>query len=207
MVRKSNVIASVAQFVSRSIFPTNSARIMHCFSTFGQVVYQLSHSTKFSLFGVHKVPKFSNLRVNLGAMTMPIGILKHRKFSEASVEEDIPQVAILERENLLDGSIAMLLESELDESTRLSGWIEMKQSNAKYLQWALNVSDTPENGFGWGLSMGGLVQGPRSWDHFQVEAFLNFNICKKFRLKPAFLYLSGGSSGFPALMLQSSWSL
>lgn len=207
MVRKSNVVASIAQFVSRPIFLTNSARIMHCFSTFGQVVYQLSHSTKFSIFGVHKVPKFSNQRVSLGAMTLPVGILKQRKFSESSVEEDSREVAILERENLMDGSIAMMLESELDESTKISGWIEMKQSNAKYLQWALNVYDTPENDFGWGLSMGGLVQGPRSWDHFQVEAYLNFNIGKKFRLKPAVLYLSDGTSRFPALMLQSSWSL
>lgn len=201
------MVASVAQFVSRPIFLTNSARIMHCLSTFGQVVYQLSHSTKFSIFGVHKVPMFSNQRASLGAMTLPVGILKRHKFSDSSVEEDSPEVAILKRENLMDRSIAMMLESELDESTRISGWIEMKPSNAKYLQCALNVSDNPENDFGWGLSMGGLVKGPRSWDNFQVEAYLNFNIGKKFRLKPAILYLADGRSRFPALMLQSSWSI
>ncbi|KAI5640400.1 hypothetical protein M9H77_00186 [Catharanthus roseus] len=205
MVRKSNVVASIAQFVSAPLCQTNSARFMHCFSTFGQVVCRLSQSTKFSLLGVHKVPKFSNQRVSFGAMAVPLGVFKqHKRFA---VEEDGPQIGMLGKENLLDGSVAMMLESELDESTRISGWIEMKQSNSKCLQWAVSVSDTPEDDFGWGLKMGGLVQGPRSWDYFQVEAFLNFNIGKRFRLKPTALYLADGGSHFPVLVLQSSWSL
>lgn len=207
MVKKSNVVASLAQFVSGLGLPTNSSAITHCFSTFGQVVYPLSQSTKLSLLGVHKVPKLSNQRLRLGAMTIPFGIFRRRKLSETSIEENGLQIDTYREGELLDGSIALMLEAELDESTRIGGWIEMKQSNSRNLQWAVSMSDTPEDDFGWGLSMGGLVQGPRSWDHFQIEAFLNFSFGKRFRFQPAVLYSAGGTSHFPAFLLRSSWSL
>lgn len=207
MVRKPNVVASLAQLVSGLGMQTNSAEIMRCFSTFGQVVYQLSQSTRISLLGVHRMPKLSNRRPCLGAMTIPVGIIRRRKLSETSVEENGPQIETYKYRDLLDGSIALMLESELDESTRIGGWVEMKQSNTRHLQWAVSMSDTPADEIGWGLSMGGLVQGPRSWDHFQVETFLNFCFGKRFIFQPAVLYIADGSSHFPAFLLRSSWSL
>ena len=121
MVKKSNVVASLAQFVSGLGLPTNCSEITNCFGTFGQVVYQLSQSTKLSLLGVHKVPKLSNQRLRLGAMTTPFSIFRQRKLSETSIEENGLQIDTYGEGERLDGSVALMLESELDESTRIGG--------------------------------------------------------------------------------------
>ncbi|GFZ10470.1 hypothetical protein Acr_21g0010690 [Actinidia rufa] len=185
MVRKSNVVASLAQFVSGLGMHPGSVGFMRCFSTFGQVVFELSRSTKLSL----------------------LGIFKRREIPETSSEASTPVIGTLTHENVSTGSIALTLESELDESTRIGGWLEMNSSNPKCLQWAVSMSDTPEDEFGWGLSLGGLIQGPTRWDNFQVETFLNFNFSKRFSLQPALVYVMDGSTQFPALMFRSSWSL
>ncbi|KAL3843407.1 hypothetical protein ACJIZ3_000810 [Penstemon smallii] len=44
----------------------------------------------------------------------------------------------------------------------IGGWIETKNSNASCLQWAVTMSGTPEDEFGWGLTLEGLLQGPNS---------------------------------------------
>ncbi|KAF3633648.1 putative acyl carrier protein 2, mitochondrial-like [Capsicum annuum] len=194
MVKKSIVVASLAQFVSA--FP-HSDRLSYCFGTFGQVVCQLSSNTKLSIMGVHKMANLSSQQPRLAAMSLPIGILQRSGHSQAPVEEN----------SLLDGSIAAMLESKLDESTRIGGWVEMKRSNPKHLQWGVTMSDTPEDDFGWGLSLGGLLQGPRNWDHFQVESFLNFNLGNKCKLQPGLLYVMDGATQFPALTFRTSWSL
>lgn len=194
MVKKSNTVASLAQFVSAL---PHSGSLLYCFGTFGQVVYQLSSNTKLSILGIHKVSNLSSQQPRLAAMSLPIGILQRSEHSETSLEEN----------SLLDGSIATMLESKLDESTRVGGWVEMKRSNPKYLQWGVSMSDTPEDDFGWGLSLGGLLQGPRNWDHFQVESFLNFNLGKKCKLRPGVLYVMDGTTQFPALTFRTSWSL
>ncbi|XP_057468628.1 uncharacterized protein LOC130757819 isoform X2 [Actinidia eriantha] len=207
MVRKSNVVASLAQFVSGLGMHPGSVGFMRCFSTFGQVVFELSRSTKLSLLGIHQVPKISSQKVSLGALSMPIGIFKRCEIPETSSEASTPVIGTLTHENVSTGSIALTLESELDESTRIGGWLEMNSSNPKCLQWAVSMSDTPEDEFGWGLSLGGLIQGPTRWDNFQVETFLNFNFSKRFSLQPALVYVMDGSTQFPALMFRSSWSL
>lgn len=204
MVRKTNVVASLAQFVSGIGMQVNSDRLACSLSTFGQVVWQLSRNTKLSLLGVHRESRASGQNISLGALALPVSILKRNRFSETSVEEDSPTSR--ERRNL-DGSIALMLNSELDDSTRIGGWIETKNSNPRYLQWAVTMSDTPEDEFGWGLTLGGLVQGPKSLEHFQVETFLNLKFGKRFTLQPALLYVKDGATQFPALILRSSWSL
>lgn len=90
------------------------------------------------------MPKLSSQGFSLGAMTIPIGILRRHKLSETSMEEDGPQI----KRDLLNGSVAVMLETELDESTRIGGWIETRQSNIRHLNWAVNVSDTPEDDIG-----------------------------------------------------------
>lgn len=62
---------------------------------------------------------------------------------------------------LLDGFIALMLESEFDKNTRTEGWVEMKNSNPKYLQWAITMCDTTEDEFRRGLLLGNLVYGPK----------------------------------------------
>ncbi|KAL3845344.1 hypothetical protein ACJIZ3_002747 [Penstemon smallii] len=204
MVRKSNVVASFAQFVSGLEMQVNYAGISRSLSTFGQVVWQLSRSTKLSILGVHKESRLSSQNVSLGALAFPVEINKNNIISETSVEEDSPTSRA---DRTLDGSIALMFESELAEDTRIGGWIETKNSNPNHLQWAVTMTDTPEDEFGWGLTLGGLLQGPNSWDHFQVESFLNINFGKRFKLQPALIYVKDGATQFPALMLRSTWSL
>lgn len=206
-MRKSNIVASLAQFVSGLGMQPGSGGFTQCFSTFAQVVFQLSRSTKLSLLGIHQVPKLSGQEVCLGALSIPVGIFRRRKFSEMTLEASAPIIGAQASEKVPTGSIALMLESELDESTRIGGWFEMKRSNPRDLQWAVSIADTPDDEFGWGLSLGGLIRGPKSWDHFQVETFLNFNFGKRFSLQPALIYAMEGSTQFPSLILRSNWSL
>ncbi|XP_022755024.1 uncharacterized protein LOC111303194 [Durio zibethinus] len=196
-VRKSNIIASLAQSVS-------GMRNEHCFSTFGQVVYQLPIGLKFSFLGLHRGPKLANRNVHIGALAIPVGFSRHVEDDDTMGEPSSPP---LTTNTLETGSIALKLESELDEYGRLAGWIEMKQANPKHLQWAVNFSDFSEDAFGWGMSLGGIVEGPRNWDHFQVESYVKFNPSKRFSLKPGVAYIVDGNSRTLALVLRSNWSL
>ncbi|XP_075517087.1 uncharacterized protein LOC142551634 isoform X1 [Primulina tabacum] len=203
-VRKSNVVASLAQFVSGLQTQVHPAGITLSFSTFGRVVWQLSRSTKLSLLGMHQVSRSSSQRISLGALALPISAFKRNRISEISAVGDSPTS---QEGHLSDGSIALMVNSELDENTRIGGWIETKNSDPRYFQWAVTMCDTPEDEFGWGLTLGGSLQGRKSWDHFQVETFLNLNFGKRFKLQPALMYLMDESTQFSALMLRSSWSL
>ncbi|KAL0438390.1 UNVERIFIED_CONTAM: hypothetical protein Slati_2322000 [Sesamum latifolium] len=204
MVRKSNMAASLAQFVSGLGIQVNSAGIACSLSTFGQVVWQLSQSTKLSLLGVHRESRPSSQNTSLGAFAVPVSIFTRNRHSETSVEEDSPRSR---ERHILDESIALMFNSELDETTRIGGWIETKKSNPRDFQWAVTMCDTPEDEFGWGLTLGGLTQGPKPLEHFQVETFFNLNIGKRFKLQPALLYVKDGATQFPSLMLRASWSL
>ncbi|XP_073052856.1 uncharacterized protein [Primulina eburnea] len=202
-VRKSNVVASLAQFVSGLRAQVHPAGITLSLSTFGRVVWQLSRSTKLSLLGMHQVSS-SSQRISLGALALPISAFKLNRISEISAVEDSPTS---QEGHLSDGSIALMVNSELDENTRIGGWIETKNSDPRYFQWAVTMCDTPEDEFGWGLTLGGSLQDRKSWDHFQVETYLNLNFGKRFKLQPALMYVMDESTQFSALMLRSSWSL
>ncbi|PIN18798.1 hypothetical protein CDL12_08525 [Handroanthus impetiginosus] len=205
MVRKSNVVASLAQFVSGLGTQVHSAGVARSLSTFGQVVWQLSGNTKLSFLGMHRESRPPGQNVSLGALALPVSPFRSNRFSETSVEEDSSTNT---GKHNLDGSIAVMLNSELDESTRIGAWIETKNSNHRCFQWAVTMRDTPEDDeFGWGLTVGGMVQGPKTLEHFQVETFFNLNFGKRFKLQPALLYVKDGATQFPALMLRSSWSL
>ncbi|KAF8377798.1 hypothetical protein HHK36_031183 [Tetracentron sinense] len=207
MVRRSNVAASLAEFVTGLRAQPGSVGIRHCFSTFGQVICQLSKGTKLTILGLHQMSKTSSQQISLSVLTIPVGILKRNRSPDTSIESSSPPIIRNTEENISVGSIALMLESELDESTRLGGWIEMHKSNPKHLQWAVTMSDSPEDEVGWGLSLGGIIQGPSNWDHFQVEAFLKFNMGKRFSLQPGLVYVMDGTTRIPALMFRSSWSM
>ncbi|KAM0047098.1 hypothetical protein Hdeb2414_s0009g00324491 [Helianthus debilis subsp. tardiflorus] len=185
-VKKSNCIASLAQFVTQ----LESAVPSHLLSTFAQVTYQLSWGTKVSLLGLNKTPKFSSQNADLGPVALPIGLFRrHREPMEAS--------------DGTVGSTAIVLESDLDSSTKVGGWVEMNNLDSRYLQWGVSVSDLPEDDFGWGLKIGG---GSNVWDHYQVEAFLKVKFGEKFVLHPSLTYVKDGCTQFPALVMKSSWS-
>ncbi|PPD95974.1 hypothetical protein GOBAR_DD07005 [Gossypium barbadense] len=196
-VRRSNIIASLAQ----------SFRGMgneHCFSTFGQVVCQIPIRLKLSFLGLCRGPKLASRNFHLGALALPVGLSRYLEDVDTVNEEAFMPSGTNAPES---GSVALMLESELDEYQRLGGWIEMKQTNPKILQWAVNLTDTSEDVFGWGVSVGGVVEGPRNWDHFQVESYVKLNLGKRCSLKPGIAYVVDGNSRTLALALRSNCSL
>ncbi|KAL5724710.1 hypothetical protein ACHQM5_007934 [Ranunculus cassubicifolius] len=195
MVKQSNIAASLAELVSEIELYPNSSGIRQCFTTFGQVIYQLSKGTTLTLLGLHKKVRMPYQQLRLSKFNIPLGSLRR---GEVHVEDDGLGGG--------GGSMGLILESELDESTRAGGWVEVKNSNPRCLQWAVSMSDTPEDEIGWGVSLGGIVQGP-SWDHFQAEAFLKFNMGKRCSLQPGIVYVMDGATRVPALMLRSNWAL
>ncbi|KAH6832872.1 hypothetical protein C2S53_014383 [Perilla frutescens var. hirtella] len=200
-LRKMNVVASLAQFISGFGMQVNADGLACSSSTFGQIIWQLSTNTNLSLLGVHRESRASGQNISLGALAFPASIFKRNKFSETSMEEeDRPR-------HSSDSSVSLMLTSEIDDCAKIGGWIESKRSNPGHLEWAVTMSDTPEDELGWGLSLGGVLQGTKRLEHFQVETFLNMNFGKRFRLQPGFVFVKDGVTQFPALMIHSSWSL
>ncbi|KAF6153279.1 hypothetical protein GIB67_003469 [Kingdonia uniflora] len=188
IVKRSNFAASFSELVSTVRRDLDSAGISRCFSTFGQITYGVSKGTKLSLLGLHKKLIAQSQEIQFCKFTIPIGNLRAHRVPDAYAECHP------------DTSVALMLESELDDSTRLKGWIEMQNSTPRCLQWAVTMSDTPEDQLGWGLSLGG------TWDRFQVEAFLKLNIGGRCSLQPGIMYVTDNSGGIPALMFRSSWA-
>ncbi|KAJ9165939.1 hypothetical protein P3X46_020750 [Hevea brasiliensis] len=206
-VRKSNVTASMAQSVSGFGMQPCSDGIGRCFSTFGGLVCQLPRGLKLSLLGVHQLRKSSSHHAKLGALTVPMAFLKHHKAPETMVEASAPLSETNTLQTFSTGSIAVKVETELDENTTISGWIEMNNSNSNPLQWAVNLFDDSEDESGWGMCVSGMMaEGSRKWTHLQAESYLKLNLGNKFSIKPGIAYAVESNARIFALMLRSNWS-
>ncbi|XP_021600552.2 uncharacterized protein LOC110606105 isoform X3 [Manihot esculenta] len=206
-VRKSNVTASMAQSVSELGMQPCSDGIEQCFSTFGQIICQLPRGIKLSLLGVHHVQKSSSHHVKLGALNIPMAFQKHHKFPETMVEASTSLTETNTPQTFSTGSIAMKLETELDENTRIGSWIEMNNSNSKQLRWAVNLFDDSEDESGWGICVSGMRDdGSSNWTHLQAESYLKLNIGDKLSVKPGIAYAVESNARIFALMLRSNWS-
>lgn len=205
-VRKSNVVASLAQSVSGLGMQFGSDGIGHCLGTFGQVVCQLSRGVNLSLMGLHQVPKLLNHRVSLQPLTIPIGFLKQRKASEITVGDTASPLGMNTQEVFSTGSIAVKLETELDENAKVGGWFEMQNSNSN-LRWAVTLSDSFDEDLGWGVTFSGMHDGSKGWNQYQLESFLDLCLGKRFSLKLGTAYVVDGDAQIPALMLRCIWSL
>ncbi|KAJ7957897.1 GDSL esterase/lipase [Quillaja saponaria] len=203
-VKKSNIIASLAQFISGLGIQSESNSTGNCSSLFGQVVCQFPRGIKLSLLGLHQVPLSFSQHINLGALTVPVFSTRHQA-PERVVEAYPPHLGTKTRAST--GYIALMLETELDDITRIGGWIEMNKTNSKHLQWAVTMSDVSEDSLGWGLSLSGMIGDSTSRDHFQAESYVKFNLGSRFSLKPGLAYVTDGNSKVGALMLRSNWCL
>ncbi|KAJ4702168.1 GDSL esterase/lipase [Melia azedarach] len=204
MVRKPNVVASLAQSVSGLGTQLGYDGIRHCFSTFGQVACQLSR-VKLSLMGLQQGPKSFNHFVSLGSLTVPVSFLKQNKDPKRTVEASAPSLGINNRQILSTGYIALKLETELDESTKIGSWVEMQNSDSKRLRWAVTISDNCEDELGWGASVGGIFDGPKGLDQYQIESFIDLTLDKRFSLKPGVAYVVDRDAKVLALMLRCNW--
>ncbi|KAI3919861.1 hypothetical protein MKW98_001117 [Papaver atlanticum] len=241
IVKRSNITATLAGIISGGMQQEqlNSVGIKRCFSTLGQVLCQITKGTKLTLIGVHNklIRPSQQQDIQLNRFTVPFGGLRNINVgptyaSTASpLADNLTRIANAEEElevnNSGGGSIAVMVDSELDENTRIGSWFEMQNSTPAHLRWGVTMFDNleaedGESSVGWGLGVGGSgnigskkSQGgdlSSAWDHhFQVEAFLKMNMAcganKKFSLQPGLVYVMDGTTRLPALMLRSNWSL
>ncbi|KAF2310147.1 hypothetical protein GH714_006747 [Hevea brasiliensis] len=162
---------------------------------------------KLSLLGVHQLRKSSSHHAKLGALTVPMAFLKHHKAPETMVEASAPLSETNTLQTFSTGSIAVKVETGLDENTTISGWIEMNNSNSNPLQWAVNLFDDSEDESGWGMCVSGMMaEGSRKWTHLQAESYLKLNLGNKFSIKPGIAYAVESNARIFALMLRSNWS-
>ncbi|XP_068646786.1 uncharacterized protein [Aristolochia californica] len=205
-IKGSNYAASIGEFVSW--LWTEPENVKRSLSTLGQFTYNLVEGTKFSVIGVHHTSGPPSQQVRLGSLTVPLGSFR---FHASPTVPHGDTSALSHERNVVSsssgGSIALMVESEIDESSRLGLWVELQKSHKSILQWSFSLSSTPEDELGWGICVGGVARGSSAWDHSQIEAFLRFNLGKRFSLQPGFVYVIHAESRIPALMLRSSWSL
>ncbi|KAG2267920.1 hypothetical protein Bca52824_062475 [Brassica carinata] len=191
--RKSNTAASLAQSITNLEVEQGLNARSRCLRTFGQVTCHILSGVKLSL---------------LGSITLPVSFLRRR--IDMDPESSAPTLEMSRSVNHVSSSssIALKVDSSLmDENTRIGGWIEIQKSGEKQVKWSVSITDKPEDEVGWGMSVGGVVDGSRNHDRFQVESYLKFNIGNGFRLSPGLVYLTNNNGRTIGFMLQSHWSL
>ncbi|KAM7279510.1 hypothetical protein ACFE04_006644 [Oxalis oulophora] len=203
-VKKSNIFASLVNSVSDlHMQPSDDEVNGYSLNTFGQVVCQLPREIKLSLMGLHQMPKLSSTFARRGALTIPIGMQKHiepNENTDASVEANTQDI-------FSSRSIALKLDKAIDESMRLGGWIEMKSRDGRNLKWGVKLCDDSDDVVGWGVSLSGQMEGENVGNQFQSEAYLKFNVGKRFSLKPGLVYVNDRNARALAYMLQSNWTI
>lgn len=172
------------------------------FGAFGQLDLQLLEGARVSLLGLWQASGYPPQQTQAIQMR-PLEPLSGSQ-AEAERAPGRPRAG-----DSASGSAAVVLESELDESSRIRGWVELLKpslrSSEQSLRWGLSLSDTPEEEVGWGLAVGGRTSGGQRW--VQLEGFLNFCVGKGLTLQPGLVYTVDGRSQFPALVVSSRWAL
>ncbi|OAY68950.1 hypothetical protein ACMD2_19598 [Ananas comosus] len=195
-VKGINLSASLAELASGPATQQATAGSKCCLATFGQVSYHPIDGLKITLSGLWQIYRSSPRLAKLGSLAIPLGRLREQKPSE--VMQNIA-------DNNSAGTIAVMLDSEFDESTKIKGWFEVEKSTARSVRWGMSIFDTPENELGWGLRMGGMGKG--QLNHLHLGGFLNFDLGRGAKLQPGVVYVMEGRSHFPALVFESSWSM
>ncbi|CAH8372254.1 unnamed protein product [Eruca vesicaria subsp. sativa] len=207
-VRKSNVAASLAQSITNLEVEQGLNARSRCLRTFGQVTCHILSGVKLSLLGCHQILSPSNsLHYPAGAITLPVSFLRRRIDTDPESSAPIPEMSRRSMGHVSSSSIALRLDSLMDECTRIGGWAEIQKSREKQVKWSVSITDKPEDEVGWGMSVGGVVDGSRNHDQFHVESHLKFNVDNRFILSPGLVYLANSNGRTVGFMLQSHWSL
>ncbi|KAF8023502.1 hypothetical protein BT93_F0876 [Corymbia citriodora subsp. variegata] len=205
-VRKSNIAASLGHCFSGLRRHIGSHDIEQLFNTFGQVVCQIPGNTKLSLLGLHEFHRPSNQHLSSGPLSIPISLLRQDRDRTTFGEFSSQAMGESTEGYTSSGSVALMLESELDEDIRLGAWMEMKRSNPKRVEWAVNLSNDCNDELGWGWSLSGTSEGQSKWNRYQVESYIKFNLGKKFNLRPGVVHVIDGNARLTAFMVRSNWS-
>lgn len=174
-----------------------------CMSTFAQLSHQPLEEIKITLSGVWQIPKSPCPLIKLGPFAIPVGGLKWQTGSGVQMQASPNATTRNAVDFISSGSIALMLDSEFDERTRLAGWIEVQKSSHNFVQWGISLSDTPDDELGYGLRVGGIANG--LLNQCQLEGFLNYNLGRSLNLQPGLVWVMEGMTRSPALVFRSSW--
>ncbi|KAJ3682463.1 hypothetical protein LUZ60_015036 [Juncus effusus] len=214
-----NFRASIAQLIGPSMVNTESADMKNChLTTFGEIAYKPLEDIKISLSTLFQICKPSSHLVKISNLSFPLIHLK----------KSIRSVVLLQSTGTdtdtgtgidtgidtgtgtnSSQSIALNLNCEYLESTKLEGWIELnKPLSENMIKFGGSLCDLPENEIGWGLRSGGVIKGNfERIEGFQMEGFLNFELGRggNAKLQPGVVFVSGGGNRVAALVLRSCW--
>ncbi|CAA7020836.1 unnamed protein product [Microthlaspi erraticum] len=164
-------------------------------------------------FGFHENPSRQNpvsssipVNLSIGIVVQPLPFVFISFLRRGTGMDSEPSAQEMSRGGMKHvpcSSVALKLDSQMDESTRVGGWIEVQNSREKQVKWSVSITDKPEDEVGWGMSVGGS----RNHDRFQVESFLKFNVGHRFSLSRGLVYHTNSNGRAVGLMLQSHWSL
>lgn len=178
----SNIATSLAGLVSSN----------KSLNAFAQMAYQPFQETILTLSCLWEMKENSCFH-KFGTLAIPM----HRQKRSDSTDRSSSSSS----SSSSPGSLTIMLETELDESSSVNGWVELQNSN-KVKQWGASLSDLPDNEVGWGLRIGGTNEG--NYNQFQLEGFLNFSFGRKISLQPCIVYATDGKNRTPALVFRSN---
>ncbi|KAI4374907.1 hypothetical protein MLD38_012844 [Melastoma candidum] len=156
--------------------------------------------------GLHRARKPVTLSLSPVPLSFSLSQIHHGQDRSRFEEYPDPNTESYRKSTVSEGSIALMLESSLDENTRFGGWMEMNNLDPGHIQWSVNLSDDSKDELGWGLSLGGTNGSPRSENRFQAESHVKINIGNRLELRPGVVHVMDGNARITAFMLRSHWS-
>ncbi|CAL9146733.1 unnamed protein product [Musa hybrid cultivar] len=202
VLKGTKIAGSLAELVSGIGMQRDGTGQSSCLTTFGQVSYQLFERVKVNLSGVWQKPASGFIK--LGTLTIPLSNLKQQTGAEASHAIAVTEPADGDLANSAAGSIAIMLDSEVDGSNKLGFWLEVQKSSPGSPKLGVSLSNTPSGELGWGLKLRGMSKEQLT---LHMEGFLMFCLGGNFVLQPGLVFVMEGGTTTPAFICQSSWSL
>jgi hypothetical protein len=177
-----NFSCSLAELFSTLRRPSNSTNKQSIFNTFGQISIQLADQSKLTMSGLLQVPS---------TVSQP---------TRSRNSQSLPNLDQNQR-----GSISLVLD--IDEDTKVGGWVEVQKSKPNVTNWAVSLADTPPAELGWVVSVGGKAEGKSN--RVQFESFLSFDLGGKANLQPGVVLMmdANGHNRVPAFVFRSSWTM
>ncbi|KAJ1693922.1 hypothetical protein LUZ63_010620 [Rhynchospora breviuscula] len=206
-LRGLNFGASLAQLVSGPSMANATSDLDNCHvTTFSQITYKPLEDLKVSLSSLWQMRRPSSHLLKLSNLTIPLIHLKRSRDSEVLIQSYDTGTS-----SSSSHSVALMVDVEYLESTKLESWVEVDEPlNENLIKFGVSFCDMPENKLGWGLRVGGEGKGSLfRVERFQMEGFLNFDLGRggNAKLQPGLVYVTEGGSRVAALVLKSYWSM
>lgn len=181
-LKTENFSCSLAELFSSLMRPSNSTNKQSIFNTFGEISIKLADQSKLTMSGMWQAPRTISQPVRSRNSQSPPNLDQNQR-----------------------GSLSLVLD--IDEDTKVGGWVEVQKSKPNLTNWAISLADTPAGELGWVVSVGGKSEGKSK--RFQFESFLSFDLGGKAKLQPGVVLMmdANGRNRVPSFVFRSSWSM